>query len=642
MSANRKKKCNTSSSSSCSSSTSTKCNTSDYTSDFSCKITDCCKDTCCGVDPNTPLGSINIPGSGALTYYTDPNGHQDGECLEQWTGVLCVSTCSDFCKYKSLNFINGDLVIIDDPANPATPNNPTSLDDIFPELLGINGNLYVIDVEYQKITGFGKLRWVAGNIVFANNENLLNVPLFPSLLSVSALVNAANECTNGGIFIVNNKALKKVVGFEAVRQVHWGIFISSNDCLTHICGFLHLYRTDYVVISSNKNLYKITGFCYTSVINESLIIIDNNTNGQYDLVINAFLTLEIVDTLVVIGNTSLTRLELNALDCVSVIIVRNNPQLEQLCSSVKHADGIYIEYNCKLCVICFPDLDSISCQLSVNGNASLQKLDSFNALTKIGHSLLIAENNQLHQIIGFNKLKYIGSCCVSRPDEDLHNECVCTCVCDFDIIPSWNEVFARSSRELPCLVTDNSCDFFDDTCDICAYFLPNAFFDLICNKKEICGGEQIVDTLPAYTDYSIIIYGNTRLKCIDGFGSLRHLNSILYIIGNTSLSIIDAFGHLAFALDVQVRNNPSIKYIKGFGNLMSVRDLRVLETVCLDDWCNLKKLQFAQTIQIESKCADSVKLAQRPYPTSGTQKGQVGPIPSNLGGSIKYFSYNCC
>ena len=293
----------------------------------------CNADECYYTNATSPLGIIPIPGSGALKNQDSlayiPQCPRDQQDISDQ--VTCVSDCCNFFSiYNTIQFWNGDLIIKDSSL--------TSLANIFSELLIVNGNLYIIGTNYTSITGFNKLRTVTGSIVFANNEKLTAVPTFSSLLTVSGKVNkdavdADNACKQGAIVIVNNKVLRKIIGFESLRQVKWGIIVADNSCLTHICGFLHLYRTDYIIISNNCRLNKITGFCYTALIGKNLSILDNNVNSNNDLVINAFLTLESVSSLVVIGNKYLRKLELNALKQVcGCFAIRSNPQLESLCS----------------------------------------------------------------------------------------------------------------------------------------------------------------------------------------------------------------------------------------------------------------------------------------------------------------------
>jgi len=141
-------------------------------------------------------------------------------------------------------------------------------------------------------------------------------------------------------------------------------------------------------------------------------------------------------------------------------------------------------------------------------------------------------------------------------------------------------------------------------------------------QSEIIRDQCIPDTL----SYSIIIFRNQKLKAIGGFCNLKHVESNIYIIYNAVLHTINAFGQLAYALDIWIRNNPQLKYIISFANLLSIRDFIVYESLCLIDLNSIKSLEFAQNIAIEAKTSKSVK-----YPRN--------PIPSVLGYTL-YYSYD--
>src|SRR5690606_34243127 len=139
------------------------------------------------------------------------------------------------------------------------------------------------------------------------------------------------RCGRGAIIIANNSSIKKIAGFEALRQVKDGIFIADNPCLQQICGFIHLYRTDRIVIKSNPRLSKLVGFCYIDTINIGLYILDNNFENELDFVIGAFSMLETAGRIVILGNRSLKVLKLDSLQIVpNEFIVRSNDSLLEL------------------------------------------------------------------------------------------------------------------------------------------------------------------------------------------------------------------------------------------------------------------------------------------------------------------------
>src|SRR5271154_1793878 len=290
-------------------------------------------DTECGFHKtdNIPAGIHIIPGSGHLFEYPSNVGTNNIEeglveairchkaCPKSYAPtVVCIRDCCEFANVAHINFINGDLIIGDPSTNQMCQNlanayyGKNDALDIFPNLLGINGSIYIVGTQYRKITGFAKLKFVTGSIVIVNNTNLTHIPTFPSLIDVVSKVSFGTNCCDdnpvpvscdrAAIIIANNQLLRKIVGFEAVRQVKDGIFISDNTCLVNICGFIHLYRTDRIVIQGNDRLSKIIGFCYIDTINFGLYILDNNKFGESDLIISAFMALETTGNVVIIDN----------------------------------------------------------------------------------------------------------------------------------------------------------------------------------------------------------------------------------------------------------------------------------------------------------------------------------------------------
>lgn len=615
-------------------------------------------DTECGFirSDALPFGITIIPGSGKLTEFPISNENlNNAEGANFFDAIsaldlcprafpptsICVGECPEFAAASQINFINGDL-IISEPAvvNPVSDllqalQSSSDLLDIFPNLLGINGNLYIVGTSYRRITGFERLRFVTGSIVIVNNQNLITIPSFPSLLSVGGLVTVSTPasgaeeeyiCGRSAIIIANNSSLRKISGFETLRQVKDGIFIANNACLTHICGFIHLYRTDRIVIKSNPKLSKIVGFGYIDTLNNGLYILDNGLDGQYDLVINAFVALETSIRVIVIGNAGLKSLKLDSLNFAGFFVVRSNPQLEDVSTSVHFINELSIENNRSLLVIRFPCLREVNEHLNINSNCSLLCIEGFDELRRVGHGIMLADNKQLVELRGFNKLKYIGSSCVSAPLVQQASGCS-NCGCTVDVSFDWTTIIRLPTV---CGVVDTfPVDFYDDSAAACAYQLPLDFFRLVCNAATPCAQLPIDQDIPRLVSYSLIIFRNQRLKAIGGFCNLKHIESNMYIIGNPVLHTIQAFGQLAYALDIWIRNNQNLKYIIAFANLLSIRDFVVYETNQLINLDNIKSLEFAQLIATEARSSRSIK-----YPNH--------PLPSVLGYTLYYAYDNRC
>lgn len=629
---------------------------------------DSCSETCNGCSSNridgSPFGVSIIAGSGKLSEF--PLSNDSLNCPEEGSTLLecirnadicpkafppttiCVRECPEFSSLSQTNFINGDLVIaaplLTSFANIGTlqvlPPPSNDLIDIFPNLLGINGSLYIVGTPYRNITGFEKLRFVTGSIVIVNNPNLIVIPEFASLLSVGGQVvfvsnnssptelaiaqadPVTEKCGRSAIIIANNASLRKIRSFEAIRQVEDGIFIADNSCLTHICGFVHLYRSDRIVIARNPILSRIVGFCMLDTVNIGLYILDNNLDGQGDLIINAFDALETAGRIVVVGNNSLGFLKFKSLrNVLNEFIVRSNNSLTELYTSLQATGDLYVENNRSLHSLRVPCLFEVNFNISISANCSLQCLDTFDELKRVGGSIQIADNKQLIEIKGFNNLKYVGEQCTERPLFQLPNSCQ-GCGCNADVAFDFTSIIVLPDCTI---IDDFPVNFYDNSVNACAYVLPIEFYRQLCNAVTPCGEVVVDEEIPDVVNFSILIFRNPRLKAIGGFCNLKHISSSLYIIGNIVLHTINAFGQLAYALDIWIRNNSSLKYIIGFANLLAIRDFVVLESLSLLDLNGLKSLEFAQDIAIEAKSVRSVKFG-------------CNPIPSVFG-YILYYSY---
>jgi hypothetical protein len=377
------------------------------------------------------------------------------------------------------------------------------------------------------------------------------------------------------------------------------------------------------VINQNAKLSKLVGFCYTDTLNVGLFILDNNTDGEFDLTISAFLTLETAGQVTVIGNSYLKTFKLDALKTViGSFTIRSNPQLEELSSSVEFVSNLFIENNKSLAIINFPALHEVNQRFSVSANCALLVLDTFDRLKRVGAGIIIADNTQLAEIKGFNSLKYVGASCIrpftpdfgTPPNACVNNQFgVCACLVNHHV--HLHCAPCSNSATTEPVLHFNVAQFDDLAAFACAFILDASFFLLLCNPNATCLFTAVNPPSASIVNYSIIIFNCNRLRAIGGFANLKELEAVLFIVNNSVLHTINAFGQLAFLLDLWIRNNPSLKYIIGFNSLISVRNLVVLETVCLCDWNNLCCLEYAQNIAIESKTAKAVKLCKHCIPS---------------------------
>jgi hypothetical protein len=613
-----------------------------------------------------------------------------------YTGCITITDVCQFRNFEYCNYINGDLVIsIAAPNNSPTDcnsvcsgsfnfidqscNNNIELIDIFPNLLGINGTLYIYaNINVTKITGFNKLKYVAGGIIVSGNESLLTMPSFNTLEDVMHNYSYSNpgcqsqnlgcgqdpspNCDNfdpckyirksGLIMIFNNCVLRKIVGFEKVRHVTEGIFIYDNPCLSHICGFINLINTDFIVIMNNDTLHQILGFCFTAEITRELIIYYNNNNnkGFDDLVINAFHKLETAGEVRVFQNAYLRNFTLDSLTFVgNDILIRGNKDLDSISMpALKFVDCLHIEQNRSLHKVNFDCLEEIKCQFEFNNNDTFECLDGFNALKRVGHAVQIINNTKLLQITGFKSLSSVGSsqkitinsvCQNVDLPFSLYAGSPCGCLDVVYPVPDpdnpdntinayISSIFNGCDSELPVDINyDSDTNIAADLCSV-----------LGCNYSCVnCGTAQqnthsMCDCNGAPQDfaliYSIIIFNNPRLKVIGGFDNLVSIASNLYIASNRKLHTVCAFPKLEFLVDLRLLCNKNLKYVYGFSHLKHARDVLVFDSPCLEQFHKLSSLPYVQYMLLDTKYAKSVK-------------GIQCPLPSVVGGSL-YYSYDKC
>jgi hypothetical protein len=692
-----------------------------------CTDTDCInikKDYC-------PVGVKMIKGSGRL-FAIGANKHDnfmrgnfnnhpkhlaelaDGYCPPTFKCGICVKKCCDFEAAKCINYVNGDLIInvsdCDDDCKDGQfkhlakfYNGRREQHDIFPELIGINGSLYIIGTDLVRLSGFRKLEYVVGDIVIVNNPNLISHPTFPSLITIGRKnknnehfhgnhgkkshtsqdtdsdcsdncdcdndnCNCDSKSTNikgsGRVIIGNNNVLRKVIGFEAVIQISAGVYILENDCLTQICGFINLLRTDDIVINKNRRLHKILAFCYLELVSHYLFITCNNTDGDCEFFIDSFHNLEVTGKIIIAKNYDLKVFSLPKLVNVeNVFVVEKNRELEVIKSNnLRYAGTILIRDNYRLCDIEFKSVETIDQGLYIENNTMLEKIDSFNNLKRVDQSIHIIGNKNLCSVTGFDCLHYIGSNMYDLAD-CAPNHCNCDhhCDCDNDTCKSTNwktfcgecyDITVKKSRsgckcEEDVKCTDNTgCQVLNYTPILCPITLPKNISEYLCSADKQCQGKKCGGcngcgdrdnsdcsdhsdhsdhTDSEHSDHSdrsnhhaskkiksglltsLVIYDNNRLRQINSFNELKYVESSIFIVRNKYLEEIKSFNKLEFVLDLWVRNNPLVKYICAFAELKSARAISILETICLKEFIGFGCLKHVEYILAESRSSKVFK-----------------------------------
>lgn len=639
-----------------------------------------CSADCADLINGKAVGIDIMDGSGKLREWTvlpniefDPVTKDIAACIraDPERTNICIRNCCEFGAYKKVQFINGDI-IIGDPVQATTPpgleevcepgfglvDNQEAL-DIFPNLLGVNGSIYVVNTNYVRLTGFSKLRYITGRIVFVDNPELVQMPTFCSLIAVTTdlkVVNIGdiNATVNrtGSIVIAQNPKLRKVDGFDSVRQLAQGLYVDSNECLQAICGFIHLYRTTEVTIIRNNRLARIIGFSYTDSV-KNLFIWNNGERTSATLEISAFSNMLNSENMAILFNKNLLHVEFESLESAINFEVTGNATLVSINSSLKTVSNNFsITKNPKLTTVSFDELYSIGRNFTFAKNNVMLELMGFDKLNNVDGGMIIAENKHLEKITAFKNLKYVGSSTTVNQADANATEIMAENEPRYiaqDLGIAVDPANPPGVFQRPAALDGNYEDLcnIDDTFDenrrsyndnyllfAPLYRINQLFYHYLCNRAR-CGdfisdnesdGPLAIDPEEDLqsVNYSIIIYGNDKLTLIQAFESMRHTENSIYVIYNVALEIIQAFTKLSYTLDMWVRNNSKLAHFIGLGCLMTVRDMVILDSACLTELNNIRRLHYAQRLAFETLVCDAIKY-KKPLPT--------------VNSFIKYYSF---
>lgn len=516
------------------------------------------------------------------------------------TSNIYIREYSDFKHSDIPNYINGNLIILSTNVSASgtfssLANHSQDAQDVLNNLYGINGSLYIVGTEYNGISGFNKLEYITGNLVIVNNSKLGFIPSFQKLTSVGT----SNE---GKIIISNNAQLKKIVGFEKLKQVTDGIYIMDNNSLHNICGFMNISILNNFVVCGNSFLTEIEGFCYLRLIKNKFYLTKNNTktNIESNLKLNCFKNLATVGKLFIKENDNLRDLTfVKLLKINNKICIENNNLLKNInFPELIFSGNLIIRDNADLTDIDFPKLHQIEKNLILCNNTELFKIDTFNDLKCVNGSILFIENPSLKTIKGFDTLESIGSQTFLVHNEIIENS--------NDFQTDWfviEEKINETNGEItdPIIVYDFCKPFLLPT-NFCKDISSVNYTNYFGNNLEQLGKLEKLSNYNA----SIIIYNNPKLINIESFNFLENIGSSIYITQNISLDAVVCFEKLQFLLDIYIRNNPSIKIIKGLADIIRARDIVITETIQLELFSGLKKLKNAQHIYLQSKYKDSI------------------------------------
>jgi len=575
-----------------------------------------------------PQQKTDIIGSGQLIQYIpnpvtcpfpiEPCGF-NVPCPPLFTTTLVINTCTctDFVQYNKINFINGDLYITVTPS--VVPTTPINLLDIFPNLIGINGSLFITGTNYAVITGFEQLKWIEGDLMINNNPYLIEIPHFDALVFVGSSMNNYNVNASdlwiskrGRIIVTDNNLLRKVEGFRKLKAVSMGVFIHNNSCLTAIIGFCALTELLILLIQNNSKLCLIDGFKRLDSVAE-MYINYNNHIGHSHLKIVGFCHLNFIGNLEIISNPGLIEVLFNSVCDFTSLFIDCNDDLEVIMfKSAKSGLNIEIGHNDNLSIILFDFLTNLRGSLVILNNSQLMMIETFNSLVRVGRVIRIEANDSLKYIEGFKSMKSVGQY-TSGGTGIVKSDCVI------------GPVTTAPSAIIDCVIgtfTSSLCHpqtstttCGSDTCfstfieqsvitprHICLELPYQLEIDL-CNT-DTCGSITVSPTsgiINARVSYSILIYNNSLLKTIKGFDSVDYISANLMIVQNVNLETIYGFGVMKECLDITIKNNKKMKEIVAFGSLRWARFIVIVDAYCLDVLNGFKSLKTAQTIDIDSK-----------------------------------------
>lgn len=463
----------------------------------------------------------------------------------------------DFNLSDIPNYIDGDLVITSSTNTETTTFSSLKTTqnqalNILPNLLGINGSIYIVNTNYHQITGFDKLEYIRGDVVIANNSNLTNFMGFSS------------TCSTNRVIIANNTVLKKVIGFESLN-IATEIHICDNSELSHICAFTSLSQTSNLVITRNPNLSDITGFTILQQISESMVI-SNNSNQGNQLTINAFHALANSGSITLVKNLGLREITMERLHSSGNIVITDNRSLQQLNFPVLHlSETIIVAANPELQSVVFTNLRMIrgSLLLIANGISNLTTLDNLRFLSG---SLTISANPLLVNIASFTNLEHCG-----------HESLVVESTIESDDTIMWQTIYPQIVPFEP----------------VFQYTVR----DLVLELKQ----QYNLQTLT-----SIVISDNPVLKNINAFLNTSVISGKIKIIDNPQLERLSFLSRITWLIDLIITGNPEIKIITGLSELVNARSIEITTSPKLELLKSFKSLRHSQSLKLESSHMDSI------------------------------------
>ncbi|MFD2940965.1 hypothetical protein [Flavobacterium notoginsengisoli] len=166
---------------------------------------------------------------------------------------------------KNIQKINGELLIV-------KLKNFHSVEGLM-NLENVNGNFTISGCDLSKIDGFNKLISVNGDITFGNNSGKYSENPLIQISGFNNLVKVEN------IFIIGNSGLKKVDGFNQIKEIKTVMIMNSDittlNCFKNLQTVNENFSVEYSDLLTSITLEKL------ETVNGFFALNENNTiNGN--------------------------------------------------------------------------------------------------------------------------------------------------------------------------------------------------------------------------------------------------------------------------------------------------------------------------------------------------------------------------
>ena len=481
----------------------------------------------------------------------------------QITGSLTVSgNLAEFPNFATLRVVTGNLII-----EGLTNATLTEITNIFPALEEVQGDIFI-----------------------RNNANLLTIRGFAALRAVGF-----------NITIERNVKLQTITGFGSLTSIPGSFALTFNTALSSCCAFFRLANgaiSPRTIITGNAtgcaSSEQVTNTCSFTVDDDADVAPTTLMRIEGDLTIGGSITtFPVFDVLeVVTGSLSIRGLSDENLTSLTGIF----PALTEV------QGNLFIEDNVHVTTITgFASLATIRGNLEIGdgrlptsgGNTAFTSLPDFPALTSVGGSIRIADNDNLTSVSGFGALQTIGrSLNIASEIEGNNGSLELTTVSGFGALTSIGEDLnisvnpklttvsgfgALTSIGRNTRIIDN-----DKLASVSGFgALQTIRGSLVIGSLDFGGfssgnGNPLLTTLPDFPALTSIGGGlefflNAKLTTLPTFAQLAGIEGLLFIVDNAELTTVSGFGALtSIGEDLNIADNDKLATLSGFDLLGSV------------------------------------------------------------------------